>query len=158
MEKQSIKKKAIKYLKANYNSSFSDDIGTNGIGDDIIDAYVAGFEACEGKADSTSEKDLRVCSVNGSVLFQSMGEFAYKAFPDATSIEHLKKLKIEADEAIEEPKNIFEYSDCLLALFGAAHKAGFSYDQLLEASQSKFEIVKTRNWEKLSDGTYQHCH
>lgn len=115
-------------------------------------------ELCVGKADSTSEKDLRVCSVNGSVLFQSMGEFAYKAFPDATSIEHLKKLKIEADEAIEEPKNIFEYSDCLLALFGAAHKAGFSYDQLLEASQSKFEIVKTRNWEKLSDGTYQHCH
>lgn len=114
--------------------------------------------ACEGKADSTSEKDLRVCSVNGSALFQSMGEFAYKAFPDATSVEHLKKLKIEADEAIEEPKNIIEYSDCLLALFGAAHKAGFTYDQLLEASQSKFEILKTRNWEKLSDGTYQHCH
>lgn len=119
---------------------------------------IALLERCDGKDAQTSEKDLRVCEVNGSALFQSMGEFAYKAFPDATSIEHLKKLKIEADEAIEEPKNIVEYSDCLLALFGAAHKAGFTYDQLLEAGQSKFEIVKTRNWEKLPDGTYQHCH
>jgi hypothetical protein len=44
MKKQLIKKKAIEYLKENYNSSFSDDIGNNGIGDDIIDAYVAGVE------------------------------------------------------------------------------------------------------------------
>ena len=39
-----IKKQAIDYLKKNYNSSFSNDIGNNSLGDDIIDAYVAGAE------------------------------------------------------------------------------------------------------------------
>lgn len=101
---------------------------------------------------------LNMGDVSGSALFSLMGEFAVKTFPEAGSIEHLKKLKIEADEAIQDPKDIIEYSDCLLALFGAAYKAGFSYNQLIEASQSKFEIVKTRKWKKLSDGTYQHCH
>ena len=47
MKKQTIKKKAIKYLKENYSASFSEDIGNNGIGDDIIDAYIAGYEKCK---------------------------------------------------------------------------------------------------------------
>lgn len=101
---------------------------------------------------------VNIADVSGSALFELMGIFAVKTFPDAGSVEHLKKLKIEADEAIQDPKDILEYSDCLLALFGAAYKAGFTYNQLIESSKSKFEIVKSRKWEKLSDGTYQHCH
>lgn len=112
------------------------------------------------KKNNATEKSqpLNMGDVSGSALFDLMGQFAVKTFPDAGSVEHLKKLKIEADEAIQDPKDIIEYSDCLLALFGAAYKAGFTYDQLIESSKSKFEIVKTRKWEKLSDGTYQHCH
>ena len=113
----------------------------------------------ENKNSANAESQpVNIADVSGSALFDFMGQFAVKTFPDAGSIEHLKKLKIEADEAIEEPKDIIEYADCLLALFGAAYKAGFSYNQLIEASKTKFEIVKSRKWEKLSDGTYQHCH
>jgi len=95
--------------------------------------------------------------VKGSALFDAMGKFAVEKFPDAGSIEHLKKLKHEADEAIAEPQNLVEYADILLALFGAAYKAGFTYEQLLEASEGKFEIVQKRTWKRLDDGTYQHC-
>lgn len=89
-------------------------------------------------------------------LFNNMGRFAVKEFPEAGSIEHLKKLKQEADEAIEKPNDLEEYADILLALFGAAYKAGFTYEQLLKASKSKFEVVQKRKWIKLPDGTYQH--
>ena len=94
--------------------------------------------------------------VKGSALFDAMGKFAVEKFPDAGSIEHLKKLKHEADEAIAEPQNLVEYADILLALFGAAYKAGFTYEQLLKASDGKFKVVKSRKWMKLPDGTYQH--
>jgi predicted house-cleaning noncanonical NTP pyrophosphatase (MazG superfamily) len=95
--------------------------------------------------------------VKGSALFDAMGKFTVEKFPDAGSVEHLKKLKHEADEAIAEPQNLVEYADILLALFGAAYNAGFTYEQLLEASEGKFEIVQKRNWKRLDDGTYQHC-
>ena len=98
-----------------------------------------------------------VYNVNGSALFYVMGKFAIEKFPDAGSIEHLKKLKHEADEAIADPQDIVEYADILLALFGAAYKAGFTYEQLLEAGEDKFKIVQKRKWERLADGTYQHC-
>jgi hypothetical protein len=95
--------------------------------------------------------------VKGSALFDAMGEFAVDKFPDAGSVEHLKKLKHEADEAMAEPQNLVEYTDILLALFGAAYKAGFTYEQLIEAGESKFEMLQKRTWIRLDDGTYQHC-
>lgn len=107
-----------------------------------------------------AEKQVKNCiipDVRCSALFDAMGSFAVKTFPDAGSIEHLKKLKHEADEAIAEPQNVEEYADMLLALFGAAEKAGITHKQLIEASEGKLEVVKTRTWVKLPDGTYQHC-
>jgi len=89
-------------------------------------------------------------------LFELMGDFSKKTFPDAGSIEHLKKLKDEADEAIKEPKDISEYADCFLALIGAASKAGFTPQMFLEASFDKFEILKVRKWQRLPNGSYQH--
>jgi hypothetical protein len=88
--------------------------------------------------------------------FLNMGKFSVEVMPDATSIGHLRKLKKEADEAIEDPKDIFEYADCLLALFAAAYKSGFSFEDLAIASEQKLEILKTRKWKKTDDGLYQH--
>lgn len=102
-------------------------------------------------------KNCIIPDVRCSALFDAMGSFAVKTFPDAGSIEHLKKLKHEADEAIAEPQSVEEYADMLLALFGAAEKAGITHKQLIEASEGKLEVVKTRTWKKLPDGTYQHC-
>jgi hypothetical protein len=89
-------------------------------------------------------------------IFKEMGEFSVEIFNDATSIEHMKKLKIEADEVILDPSDLFEYADCLLAFFAAAYKAGFTYENIEDASRIKLEVLKSRKWNKLDDGTYQH--
>lgn len=89
-------------------------------------------------------------------LFENMGKLSMEIFPKATSIEHLIKLKNEADETINDPKNIIEYADCLLALFAACYKAGYTYEDLLKAGETKMEILKNRNWKIIEDGTYQH--
>lgn len=74
-----------------------------------------------------------------------MGEFATDKFPDATAADHLLKLKGEAQEAIDAPQDSSEYADCLLCLFGAAYKAGFSLHDLIYAAEEKFNIVQ--NWQ-----------
>ena len=93
---------------------------------------------------------------DGNLLFNEMGEFSVKTFTGATAKGHLRKLKEEADEAIEDPTDIKEYADCLMALFGAAYKAGFTYDALIQAGKEKLEINKSRKWVKLENEIYQH--
>ena len=89
-------------------------------------------------------------------LFYKIGEWSKKVFSDANSIDHLQKLKIEAQEAQETPYRIEEYADCAIAFFSAAYKADISFYELIEAIKDKFEVNKQRKWKKLSDGTYQH--
>lgn len=93
---------------------------------------------------------------NMDLIYERMGSFAAKTFSEASAVDHLEKLKQEAQEAKENPKDITEYADCLLCLFGAANKAGFTYNELLEATRDKLFIVENRQWEKKPDGTYQH--
>ena len=100
---------------------------------------------------------LSIDNVGGSDLFSKMGKFVDTTFPEATAVEHLRKLKQESQEAIEAPRDITEYADCSLALDGATHKAGFTYEDLQEAKKQKLEILKNRRWERQADGTYQHC-
>ena len=88
--------------------------------------------------------------------YNELGQWTKEAFSDAGSVEHLRKLHEETDEAIECPEDISEYADCLGAIFGAAYKQGFSFEQLLNASFDKLEINKSRKWQKLPDGTYRH--
>jgi len=100
---------------------------------------------------------LRIAAVMGSALYNDIGEWARKAFPDANSIAHMIKLKHEAQEVIEAPYDVKEYADCLIALIGAVHKADISLFELIDATKEKLEVNKKRNWIKLEDGTYQHC-
>jgi hypothetical protein len=90
-------------------------------------------------------------------------EFVFEKFTDATTIDHIKKLIIEANELKkatlhEHPDKLIldEYADCLLCVFGAAAKEGFSYNDLVVACNEKIGINLKREWIKLSDGTYQH--
>jgi len=89
-------------------------------------------------------------------IYEGMGKFSTEVFHDSTSVGHLMKLKIEADEAIEQPDDIFEYADCMLALFASIYKAGFTFDDITKASKEKLEILKTRTWGINDDGMYQH--
>ena len=89
-------------------------------------------------------------------LFESVGQWSKETFPKAQPIHHLRKLKQEADEAISDPTDIYEYCDILIPLFAAANKAGFTAEMLLNCSFKKLEILKGRTWEEKADGTSQH--
>ncbi len=89
-------------------------------------------------------------------LYNEIGEWSKEVLPKADSINHLEKLKHEAQEAIEEPKDVYEYADCYIALTGAAYKAGIDFTEMIKALEKKLEIIKVREWELLPDGTYQH--
>ena len=89
-------------------------------------------------------------------VYNGMHDFSVKIFHDSNEIGHLKKLKVEVDEAIEHPDDIFEYADCLLALFAASSKAGFTFEDITNASEEKLEILKKRKWEIGDNGLYQH--
>lgn len=89
-------------------------------------------------------------------LYNSIGEFSKKTFSDSGSVEHLLKLKQEADEAIKDPDNIKEYADILIALLGASYKANFTFEELMNATKDKLKVLKKREWIKQEDGTYQH--
>jgi ParB family transcriptional regulator, chromosome partitioning protein len=69
----------------------------------------------------------------------------------------LKHLAKEAVEAQEKPDDLMEFVDCLFLTFDATRRAGFTYDQLLEAAWKKLEINKARKWSKpTSDEPVEH--
>lgn len=56
---------------------------------------------------------------------------------------HLKK---EVREAIDNPRDIMEHADIFLLSLDALRRAGFTFQQLVEASRRKLEINKQREW------------
>ena len=88
-------------------------------------------------------------------VYNEMGKFSVEVFNNATASDHLRKVKMECDEAIDEPNDIYEYADCMLALFAAAYKSGFTYDDIQNASEEKLKILKGRTWVN-HNGIYQH--
>jgi len=117
------------------------------------DCYVSDEEFDEIDENIISRKTMHNID---NTLFNSIGEWSKKTFPDAGSIQHIIKLKNEAQEVIESPYDIKEYADCIIALLSAAYKADITFFELVKAVEDKLEINKKRNWTKLSDGTYQH--
>ena len=91
-----------------------------------------------------------------SSLYNEIGTWSKSAFPDADSIAHMKKAIAEAHEVIDNPSDITEYADCLIAIFAAAYKQNIELPELLTSIQSKLSLNKKRTWLKQSDGTYQH--
>lgn len=89
-------------------------------------------------------------------LYEYWGELSYKIFPKAGTIEHIKKLKQEADELISNPDDIEEYADCLLCLIAGARKKRIDPNDLIEVAYKKAMINERREWRELPDGTHQH--
>ena len=85
--------------------------------------------------------------------FKEIVTWQDKTFGEATpqsKLAHLDEELIELKEAIEagSADQYLEFADCFLLLFGAAAKAGMSYDDICEAIDSKMEINKKRKWGK----------
>ena len=60
----------------------------------------------------------------------------------------LKHLLLEVQEALDAPDDLEEYADCLILVLDAARRAGFSKDELIEASILKVRKNEKRQWPK----------
>lgn len=89
-------------------------------------------------------------------LYTRIGVWLGQAFPGATAQEHITKLITEAKELHDNPRDIMEYADCIIAILGAAYKEKFTYHDLVMAVDDKLRININRRWIKQPDGTYQH--
>lgn len=78
--------------------------------------------------------------------FDKMVALAKKRFPEASSNDHLLKIKEEVQEAIDNNKDISEFADIQLALYAAAGKAGYKEGDLRTASEKKLKILRKRKW------------
>jgi hypothetical protein len=75
--------------------------------------------------------------------------FSDKAFGPASfrgPLGPLKHLEKEAREAQAAPDDVEEYADCLLLVFDAARRAGFTIYQLFDVAMLKVEKNKAREW------------
>lgn len=67
---------------------------------------------------------------------------------------HLAK---EVQEAIANPSDLEEFADLQFLIFDSARRAGFTYEQLLDACWKKLEKNKTRKWGPATkDGPVEH--
>lgn len=60
----------------------------------------------------------------------------------------LKHLRKEVEEVIDNPGDLMEYADCMTLVMDATRRAGFTFDQLVEAMFAKLEINRAREWPK----------
>ena len=111
-----------------------------------------------GDVENVPEKGRELISSvpQANALYEEIGMWSKNTFPDANSIDHLQKLKDEAQEAKEAPSKIEEYADCIIALLAGAWKADIAFFELIEAVEDKLKVNKQRKWQKLPNGTYQH--
>lgn len=64
----------------------------------------------------------------------------------------LKHLVKEVQEVIKDPTDIVEFADCLFLIFDSARRAGFTYEQFVEAAWKELEINKARKWQPIVSG------
>lgn len=58
----------------------------------------------------------------------------------------LKHLAKEALEAAEDPADVSEFVDCLFLFWDAAHRAGHSMEDIVEAGFRKLQVLHTRHY------------
>ena len=69
----------------------------------------------------------------------------------------LKHLAKEVQECLADPSDLEEYADCLFLVFDATRRAGFTFDQLVEAVFAKLAKNKRREWPRpTSDEPVEH--
>lgn len=97
---------------------------------------------------------------NLSQFWQEQAEWSRATFGDDNErgpTGPLKHLRKEVDEVLKDPTDLVEYADLLFLVFDSTRRAGFTYDQLVEACFSKLKINKERKWSKpTSDEPVEH--
>lgn len=85
--------------------------------------------------------------------FEKITKWQKEVFTNATPLSKIHHLKEEVNELQEDLENDnpirrLEFADCLLLLFGSAAADGMTYQDICNAIDEKFEIVKKRKWGK----------
>ncbi|HRG29201.1 MAG TPA: DUF550 domain-containing protein [Chitinophagales bacterium] len=83
--------------------------------------------------------------------FNKIMEWQDATFPTVTlpgMFQHLCEELKEMVDALskKETQASLEFADCLLLLFGMAHKAGYSYEEIINAINTKHAINLGRKW------------
>lgn len=68
----------------------------------------------------------------------------------------LRHLAEEVAEALDSPDDVTEFADCLMLVFDAARRAGWSFDDLMWATWRKLLVNEAREWEKPAPGQPSH--
>ena len=87
--------------------------------------------------------------------YKRISRFAENTFPDVEAKTHAKKLIEEANELYQEPTDITEVADCMIALIGTASKSGFTLKDIKRAINEKLEIIESVEWIEQEDGTFK---
>lgn len=85
--------------------------------------------------------------------------FSYETFGSPKyrgAIPPLNKLLEEVSELIAKPHDTMEWADCLLLFLDAADRQGYSVDDLIDFSNEKLKINKTRKWRSDEHGVFSH--
>lgn len=92
-------------------------------------------------------------------IFNYHSEFVKEKFPGHTVRRHINKLQSEIKELAKETQNkkiAEELIDVFLVSISLADQLGLTPNDILTGAKDKIEINKQRNWEKQTDGTWQH--
>ena len=82
-------------------------------------------------------------------FWQAQAQWSHKVFGPSSvrgPLGPLKHLAKEALEAQANPADLEEYADCLFLVIDSCWRAGFTFDELLEACWRKLEKNKARVW------------
>lgn len=79
-------------------------------------------------------------------LIKDIREWAEETFPESTLASTFAHVKEEMDEIEQDPHDIHEWADALMMMFHQAHNHGFTLSDILDGIESKFEIIKGREW------------
>ena len=85
--------------------------------------------------------------------FKTITQWQDETFPDATALSKVEHLREEVEElavdvALDLNSKTMEFADCFLLLYGAAAKAGMSYEDICNAIDEKMSINRKRKWGK----------
>lgn len=92
--------------------------------------------------------------------FKKITTWQRETFPEGTAHSCILHLASEIKELFGAvtPEQLYEeFADCFLLLFGAADRAGMSYDDICKAINDKMKINRERKWGKPNgDGYVEH--
>lgn len=79
-------------------------------------------------------------------LQDKIAAWSIPTFPQQSVESKIEHLRRELDELAESPTDVGEFADCFMLLMDTARIAGFSMNEILEATECKLWVNMQRKW------------